>query len=35
MDYTTQPIAELTNGIIIEEYVKVDRYNSDFYHHQP
>ena len=31
MDYTTQPIAELTNGIIIEEYVKVDRYNSDIY----
>ena len=32
MDYNiTHPIAELNNGIIIEEYVKTARYNCDIY----
>ena len=32
MDYNiTHPIAELNNGIIIEEYVKTARYNCDVY----
>ncbi len=33
VDYTkiSLPVAELTNGIVLEEFIKSERYNRDIY----